>query len=325
MTKRNYSFVIPAYNDEAGIRRHLEYFFSRPETIQLVIVDDCSTDKTGEVIKKAKPPANVTLTYHRQPKNAGPARARNEGLELATNDYVMFLDADDVLAGCFFDYIALSPLENGADFVLFKYHLARTPDELYTYEMHQVDNAAFTRVEQANFPVGTHTLAEFPQVLNTVNFPWNKVYRRDFLKSAKIHFPDLRMHEDIPPHWDSFLRCERFGLLSWAPPLLTHFEFDEGHRATNYIGEQRLGIFPELQALFREIRTHPQADLVVLEFKSFCQGMFTWMIETLCAGKDEHSEEWRDKYQTEIDSFQAFMEARDHTPAQKKRLPFWGR
>ncbi len=325
MASRNYSFVIPAYNDAAGIQTHLNYFFARPETIQLVIVDDGSTDGTEKIIRKATPPGNVTLTYHRQPSNGGPARARNSGRDLVTGDYVMFLDADDVLADCFFDYIRLAPLENGADFVLFKYHLARRPAERYTYEMHQIDAAFFTRVEHAPFPMGTVALEDMPSALNTVNFPWNKMYRRDFLERADIRFPDLRMHEDIPPHWHSFLRSERFCVLGWAPPLITHFEVEEGTRATNYIGERRLGVFPLLRNLHKELEEHPSAAILLPEFHSFCNDMFTWMTDTLCAGRDEATRTWRKKYQDEIDRFQIYLETGENAPQTGARLPFWGR
>ncbi|WP_152618556.1 glycosyltransferase family 2 protein, partial [Leisingera sp. ANG-Vp] len=41
-----YSFIIPAYNDAAGLQRHFAYFATCSERVQLVIVDDCSADGT---------------------------------------------------------------------------------------------------------------------------------------------------------------------------------------------------------------------------------------------------------------------------------------
>ncbi len=325
MTQRNYSFVIPAYNDAAGLKTHLDYFSACSENVQLVIVDDCSSDETPTLVKSAQMPANITITYHRQPQNSGPALARNIGRDLATGDYVMFLDADDVLADCFFDYIRVAPLENGADFALFKYHLARKPEARYSYEMHQVDAAFFTRVEHAPFPMGTVTLEEMPSALNTVNFPWNKIYRREFLQRADIRFPDLRMHEDIPPHWHSFLRAERFCVLGWTPPLITHYEIEQGSRATNYIGARRLGVFPLLRDLHQELNQHSSAEILLPEFEAFCDDMFTWMIDTLCAGKDEKSRDWRKKYADEIEAFQVYLETGERGAPHNTRRPFWGR
>ncbi|SFM81131.1 glycosyltransferase family A protein [Shimia aestuarii] len=325
MSVRNYSFVIPAYNDAQGLKVHLKYFSSRPENIQLVIVDDCSDDNTADIIQNASLPDNITLTYHRQQTNGGPALARNTGRDLVTGDYVMFLDADDLLSDYFFDYIALAPLENGADFALFKYHLARSHEQRYSYEMHQVDATFFTRIEHAPFPMGTVTLEEMPSALNTVNFPWNKIYRRDFLERADIRFPDLRMHEDIPPHWHSFMRSKRFSVLGWAPPLITHYEIEQGTRATNYIGERRMGVFPLLHELHKELGAHPLAEKLLPEFDAFCHDMFAWMTDTLCARKDKTSREWRKKYKEEIDLFQVYLETGEHSSAQKNQLPSLGR
>ena len=104
----------PAYNDAPGLSRHLEYFRRIRRDIEIVVVDDCSTDETPSLIRGAELPENVKLIYHRMPENRGAGAARNAGLELATGDLVMFLDADDQLANCFFDYIDISPIRNGA-------------------------------------------------------------------------------------------------------------------------------------------------------------------------------------------------------------------
>lgn len=308
MQSDTFSFVIPAYNDAQGLARNFDYFFARPERIQLVVVDDASTDDTAALIADARPPANIRLDYHRQPQNAGPAAARNVGIDLATGDYLMFLDADDLLADCFFTYVNLSPLRNGADFVLFKYHLS-TGDDRYSYDMHAIDNRFFSRIEGSGFPLGTFTARDMPQALRTVNFPWNKIYRREFFIAAGIGFPGHRMHEDILPHWHSFLRAQTFGILNWAPPLITHYEQPGGTRATNYIGSQRLAVFPMLQGLYAEIADHPLADLFLPQFHAFCDDLFTWLIDVLCAGKAARP--WRARYQAEIAAFRAFLDAGD--------------
>lgn len=302
MPAPTYSFVIPAYNDAEGLQRHLDYFRTRPELIQLLIVDDGSTDETETVMSAADLPDNIALVYHRQAENGGPAAARNTGMDLAEGTYLTFLDADDILAACFFDYVALSPLQNGADLVLFKYHLSTDPDQRYTYDMHRIDNAFFTGIEGIELPTQTYRLADLPGVLSTVAFPWNKVYRRAFLKESNIRFPDLRMHEDILPHWHSFLRAERFGVLSWAPPLITHYEA-VGERATGYIGERRMGVFDSLTELHDELDSHDLSGALLPQFDSFCQDMFGWMTGPLCAGRGQEGQLWRRRYRAAIQQF----------------------
>lgn len=303
MTGQGYSFIIPAYDDAPGLARHFDYFATCPAPVQLVVVDDCSGDGTADLVAAAALPGNVELTYHRQPENRGPAAARNAGLELATRDRVMFLDADDLLAPCFFDVMSLAPFGPEVDFVMFKHHLSTRATTRFTYDMHGVDRAFFSRDPTADFPVQQFRLKDRPDVLATVNFPWNKLYRRTFLQEAGIVFPDLRMHEDITPHWQSFLRCRGFGLLYWAPPLLTHYEIPQADRATQYVGERRMGVFSELARVELELLAHPDADRLQPVFAEFCAQLFGWMTNGLCRGDDPETRLWRLRYQEGIEAF----------------------
>ncbi|MCZ6871443.1 MAG: glycosyltransferase family A protein, partial [Gammaproteobacteria bacterium] len=63
---------------------------------QIIVVDDGSTDDTAEVCKRYKQEFGDRFIYHRQ-ENAGVSAARNQGIRLATSDYLVFLDADDEL------------------------------------------------------------------------------------------------------------------------------------------------------------------------------------------------------------------------------------
>jgi len=84
------SVIIPACNCEKTIGKTIEGVLAqKTERIpQIIVVDDGSTDRTGEVVKRFP-----QVSYHYQ-KNAGPAKARNEGAALAQGNLIIFLDAD---------------------------------------------------------------------------------------------------------------------------------------------------------------------------------------------------------------------------------------
>lgn len=83
--------VIPAYNAEAYIRRALESVLSGKRVpAEIVVVDDCSTDRTVEIAQ------SYGVRIIRQPRNAGPSQARNAGVAATGCPWVAFLDADDV-------------------------------------------------------------------------------------------------------------------------------------------------------------------------------------------------------------------------------------
>ncbi len=303
MHRRSYSFIIPALDDAAGLARHLEYFSNVAERVELVIIDDCSGDRTPEVVENARLPPNITLKYRRNPVNLGPGPSRNEGLKQATGDFVMFLDADDLLADCFFDFIRLAPMENGADFALFGYHLAASPQSRFSHEMRKTDAALFAELPGPGFPTQLFTLAEAPQMLRMTNYPWNKLYRREFLHAAGITFPDFRLHEDILPHWHSFMRARRFAVLGWAPPLIHHFEDENGNRATNHVGPDRLDLFPILEQLHHDIGAHPARDILLPQFNAFHDAVFDWLVNVVARKPDAMGRNWREAYLERITAF----------------------
>jgi len=297
------SFIIPAYNDAAGLERHFRYFSDARRPVQLVVVDDGSSDGTEALIAGADLPAEVELTYHRMAVNGGPAAARNMGITLAGRGRAMFLDADDLLTPSFFAVTDLAPFPPGMDFVLFKHHLSQRADQRFTYEMHPIDRAFFSHAVDGSFPLKQIRLKDRPKAPATINFPWNKLYRTAFLREAGITFPDLRMHEDITPHWQSFLRCRTFGVLFWAPPLITHYEIPDSGRATQYVGEKRMAAFAELAQVETELLTHPDAELLTPVFREFCSSLFGWMTGGLCAENGIEGQEWRPRYKAAAEAF----------------------
>jgi len=92
------SVVIPVYNGERFIKEAVKTVLAQsyPE-IEIVIVDDCSTDKTAEVIRENfQDLIGSKIIYHRNSKNMERAYSRNRGVELSSGDFVFFLDYDDL-------------------------------------------------------------------------------------------------------------------------------------------------------------------------------------------------------------------------------------
>lgn len=94
MNKDLVSVICPTYNCEKFIEETIRSVLSQSyENLELIIVDDCSTDKTVETIKKVKDP-RITIIINE--KNSGAAFSRNAALRCAKGIYVAFLDGDDV-------------------------------------------------------------------------------------------------------------------------------------------------------------------------------------------------------------------------------------
>ena len=93
------SFIIPAYNASQTVVRTLDSILQTGiplEQIEIMVVDDSSTDNTREVVHEyIQTHPQVQLLC--QPKNHRQGAARNRGLSVAQGEYVMFVDSDDTV------------------------------------------------------------------------------------------------------------------------------------------------------------------------------------------------------------------------------------
>lgn len=90
------SVIIPTFNVEKYIERTINCVLSQTyKQIEIVVIDDCSSDKTKEImLDLAKKHSNVVFAV--QDENKGAAEARNKGLLMAKGQYIAFLDSDDL-------------------------------------------------------------------------------------------------------------------------------------------------------------------------------------------------------------------------------------
>ena len=88
------SVIMPAYNVDGYVRRAVESLQNQTfSDFELLVVDDGSTDRTGQILDSIADRDIRVTVYHRQ--NGGAPAARNYALDRARGTYVMFMDADD--------------------------------------------------------------------------------------------------------------------------------------------------------------------------------------------------------------------------------------
>ncbi len=121
------SVVIPTYNYAHYLPRGLDSVLAQwADDMELVIIDDGSTDNTSQVVAEYATRC-AALRYVRQ-ENAGAAAARNLGIQLAQGAYVLPLDADDELVGNAIEVLRAMLLASPDTDVLLGAHVSVYPD-----------------------------------------------------------------------------------------------------------------------------------------------------------------------------------------------------
>ena len=96
MQKYVLSIIIPIYNRVDLIHRCVDGIMEQSNKVEIILVDDCSTDNSAEAcISLATEYANIVFVQMQQ--NKGPGAARNEGIKIASGDFLFFLDSDDLI------------------------------------------------------------------------------------------------------------------------------------------------------------------------------------------------------------------------------------
>ena len=109
------SVIVPVYNTARYLEQCVDSILSQTfADIELILVDDGSTDKSGEICDKYICRDNRVRVYHNE--NKGPLVSRKLGVEQACGEYVTFVDADDFIAEKSYEF-ALEDMSRGIDVI----------------------------------------------------------------------------------------------------------------------------------------------------------------------------------------------------------------
>lgn len=119
-----FTVIVPVYNAELYIRRAIESVINQIYTRwELILVDDCSTDSTPQIIEEYVH-IYSNINYTRLSQNSGNAKIpRDTGVQVATGDYCVMFDSDDELSTDYLQNAYEAILNHGADVVISRLHM----------------------------------------------------------------------------------------------------------------------------------------------------------------------------------------------------------
>ncbi|MEK6492429.1 glycosyltransferase family 2 protein [Myroides odoratimimus] len=201
------SIIVPVYNGEKYIKRAVDSLLNQNLLeLEIIIVNDGSTDRTLEVLSDIKDERLRIISKN----NEGVSIARNIGISLALGEYIGFVDADDYVK-----YDMYSTLYNNAKEcdVVSSYLNIERDGKYIQKESILKDNFTYSRDSFANEILPVYLSIEVIDLLSVVN----KLYRRSFLEDNYILFDgELSLEEDGMFNLNVFTRMSSIKNISYA-------------------------------------------------------------------------------------------------------------
>lgn len=184
------SVIIPMFNASQTIEECLNSLVDQTniKDIELIIVDDCSTDCSTEIVKEyeSRYPDNIILIC--LDENGGPGNARNIGMTYATGEYIGFVDSDDAVHKTMYEKLYEEAIKTGADYV-----------DSGFYDQKE-DNAIIYVSDELAGDLNDHKRSN---LIVVGGFICTKIFRREFLISQDITFRKEYVLEDM----DFLIEC----------------------------------------------------------------------------------------------------------------------
>lgn len=188
------SVIVPVYNVENYLDECVTSIVNQTyEILEIILVDDGSTDSSGRKCDEWGLKDNRIVVIHKQ--NGGLSDARNRGLEIATGEYVAFVDSDDFIDIKMYETMLETMKHTNADLV----SCGR-----YIYNGRVIGEKHFSTEVVSYSP--EEALSEMLQGGIIEEAAWDKLFRRSLLKD--IRFPVGEINEDIVVMPTIFSSCK---------------------------------------------------------------------------------------------------------------------
>lgn len=186
-TEKTVSIIVPVYQ----VKEYLDMCVQslRVQTyrnLEIILIDDGSTDGSGQLCDRyAREDVRVKVLHQ---KHRGPSGARNEGLKLATGDYIAFVDSDDAVAFDFIEILYTMIIEYHAQIAVCSFEKG----EQVVWHHRNGDKGRKYCIGANEMLIQWH--GKRKKVETVV---WNKLYHRSVFGGKTDIFPEGKIHEDV--------------------------------------------------------------------------------------------------------------------------------
>ncbi len=266
------SIVMPIYNAEPFLKQTLTCLLQQTFTdFELICVDDGSTDCTPELLRKFSSKFSHRMHIITQ-TNAGPGAARNAGIAKVRGKYLALLDADDIYEPNFLERTYQKITADQSDLVVVRsdeYHpdtdqYISTPWTINSHLLPSHIPFAGTDIPQNAFEL-------------FVGWPWDKLFRTDFIREQHLRFQNLRSSEDASFCFMSIILAQKISIVD---NILVHHRKTPG--SVSNTREQTWSCFYDaLLDLRRQLKQHHLYRRFERDFINYALNFSLWHLTTL--------------------------------------------
>lgn len=180
------SVIVPIYNAEKYLARCLDsILIQADENVELILINDGSTDKSEEIIKTYLGKYKSSIKYIKK-ENSGVANSRNVGLEKATGEYIIFVDSDDYIEKDLFKKLE-QYMNQSIDIIKYKAIIETEEEE----KIGQYEGPTFDTTS------GEEAFSKLCFDDEMVDALWVYAYKRELFIKNKLKFMKDADHEDF--------------------------------------------------------------------------------------------------------------------------------
>ena len=180
------SFIVPVYNREKTIGRALDSILNQVNNdIEIVIVNDGSTDGTEKIINQYAEKYSNSISYYKK-QNEGIAATRNFGIMHAKGEYVMFVDSDDYIEKDFIKKV-YNYLEQDLDIIKFKAQCVSEDSNI----LNKIEGPVFEK------QTGENGFNKLVFLDNLIDSPCVYIFKKELFIKNNLFFKAGTEHEDF--------------------------------------------------------------------------------------------------------------------------------
>ncbi|EGY4797931.1 glycosyltransferase [Campylobacter coli] len=244
------SIIVPIYNVEKYLRQCLDSIIAQTlKDIEIILVNDGSTDNCGVICDEYALKDKRIQVIHKT--NAGLGAAYNTGLEMASGEYIGFVESDDWIEPNMYEELYTKAKETDVDVCIgnFYYH-SDMGDRIY--------QQLFTMI-----PYGLiFSISDYPELLTLHTSLWAKIYKKSVLGHIRVpEFKNSGYYCDFP-YWTEILCCAK--TMSRINSCIYHYRTDNPNASSTNLrtDSKLLTIIPSIEETKNIIKKYNKYDLL---------------------------------------------------------------